>query len=124
MSAPDRDSVSQTKTFLLTSPYMKAREQSDTPVVLKVCGNVFALYVNGITTQRLERFAELLDSASLKVLADYIPREFDGNQQYSIADETEPADCRLNGSGPHLWLMKKSPLDSDSEMRFVFSWVR
>lgn len=93
-------SVSQTKTFLLTSPCMKTRGQSDAPVVLKVCGNVCALYVNGTTTQRLERFAELLDSASLKVLADYVPREFDSNQQYSIVGETEPAECRLSGSGP------------------------
>lgn len=103
---------------------MKPRGQLDTPVVLKVCGNVCTLYVNGTTTQRLERFTELLDSTSLKVLADYIPREFDGNQQYSIVGETEPAECRLSGSGPHLWLMKNSPLDSNSEMRFVFSWVR
>lgn len=103
---------------------METRGQSDMPVVLKVCGNVCTLYVNGITTQRLERFAELLDSASLKVLADYVPREFDGEQQYGIANETEPAGCRLDGMGPHLWLMKNSPLDSNSEMRFVFSWVR
>ena len=118
------DSVSQTKTFLLTSPCMETRGQSDAPVVLKACGNVCTLYVNGTTTQRLERFVELLDSASLKVLADYIPREFDGEQQYGIANETEPAGCRLDGIGPHLWLMKNSPLDSNSEMRFVFSWVR
>ena len=94
------------------------------PVVLKVCGNVCTLYVNGMTTQHLERFAELLDSASLKVLADYVPREFDSEQQYGIAGETESAGCRLNGAGPHLWLIKNSPLDSNSEMRFVFSWVR
>lgn len=118
------DSVSQTKTFSFTSPYMETRGQSDTPVTLKVCGNVCTLYVNGTTTQRLGRFAELLDSASLKVLADYVPREFDADQQYGIANETEPAGCRLNGMGPHLWLTKNSPLDSNSEMRFVFSWVR
>ena len=103
---------------------MKARGNSSAPVMLKVCGNVCTLHVNGMTTQRLGRFAELLDSASLKVLADYIPPDFDGEQQYGIANETEPAGCRLNGIGPHLWLMRNSPLDSDSEMRFVFSWVR
>ena len=47
---------------------MKTRGNSDTPVVLKVCGNVCTLYVNGMTTQYIENYAELLDSASLKVL--------------------------------------------------------
>lgn len=103
---------------------MKARGNSSAPVMFKVCGNVCTLYVNGMTTQRLERFADLLDSASLKVLADYVPPDFDSEQQYGIANETELAGCRLNGVGPRLWFIRNSPLDSDSEMRFVFSWVR
>lgn len=103
---------------------MKARGNSSAPVMFKVCGNVCTLYVNGMTTQRLERFADLLDSASLKVLADYVPPDFDSEQQYGIANETELAGCRLNGVGPHLWFIRNSPLDSDSEMRFAFSWVR
>ena len=103
---------------------MKTRGNSDAPVVLKVCGNACTLYVNGITTQYIENYAELLDSASLKVLADYIPTEFDSEQQRNIIGETKPVGCRLAGSGPNLWLSKDSTLAPDSEMRFVFSWVR
>ena len=118
------DFASQTKTFLLTSPCMRSRGNSDTPVVLKVCGNVCTLYVNGMTTKNIENYAELLDSASLNVLSDYIPREFDSEQQRNVVGETKPVGCRLTGSGPHLWLSKDSTLGKDSEMRFVFSWVR
>lgn len=103
---------------------MKTRGNSAAPVVLKVCGNVCTLYVNGMTTQYIENYAELLDSASLKVLADYIPTEFDSEQQRNIIGETKPVGCRLAGSGPNLWLSKDSTLAPDSEMRFVFSWVR
>lgn len=118
------DFVSQTKTFLLTSPCMRSRGNSDTPVVLKVCGNVCTLYVNGMTTKNIENYAALLDSTSLKVLSDYIPREFDSEQQRNVVGETKPVGCRLTGSGPNLWLSKDSTLGKDSEMRFVFSWVR
>ena len=118
------ESVSQTKTFLFASPCMKTRGNSAAPVVLKVCGNACTLYVNGMTTRNIENYAELLDSASLKVLKDYIPTEFDSEQQRNIIGETKPVGCRLAGSGPNLWLSKDSTLSQDSEMRFVFSWVR
>lgn len=114
----------QTKTFNFNSPCMKSRGNSEAPVVLKVCGNVCTLYVNGMTTQKIENYAALLDSASLNVLADYIPTEFDSEQQRNIIGETKPVGCRLSGSGPNLWLSKDSMLAPDSEMRFVFSWVR
>lgn len=117
------DFVSQTKTFLLTSPCMRSRGNSDTPVVLKVCGNACTLYVNGMTTKNIENFAELLDSASLRVLSDHIPKEFDSEQYRNVPSETKPVGCRLTGSGPHLWLVKDSTLGKDSEMRYVFSWV-
>ena len=102
---------------------MKTHGNSAAPVVLKVCGNVCTLYINGTTTNYIENYAELLDSASLKVLADYVPTEFDSEQQRNIIGETKPVGCRLAGSGPNLWLSKDSMLGPDSEMRFVFSWV-
>lgn len=119
------DSVSQTKTFYLSSPCMTARGNSKAPVQLNVCGNFCALYVNAITTRTITEFTELADSDGLAKIGEYLPVEFDSEQQRNIRGENKPVGCRLcGGSDPHLWLIKDTGLEDGSEMRFVFTWVR
>ena len=120
-----RDSVSQTKTFYLSSPCMTTRGNSKAPVQLNVCGNFCALYINAITTRTITEFTELVDSDGLAKIGEYLPVEFDSEQQRNIKGENKPVGCRLcGGSDPHLWLIKDTNLGDGSEMRFVFTWVR
>ena len=120
-----RDSVSQTKTFYLSSPCMTTRGNSKAPVQLNVCGNFCALYINAITTRTINEFTELVDSDGLAKIGEYLPVEFDSEQQRNIRGENKPVGCRLcGGSDPHLWLIKDTNLGDESEMRFVFTWVR
>lgn len=119
------ESVSQTKTFLLASPCMKTRGNSDAPVVLKVCGNVCTLYVNGMTTRAISGFTELVDSDGLAKIGEYLPVEFDSEQQRNVINETKPVGCRLcGGADANLWLIHDSTISEDTEMRFAFTWVR
>ena len=119
------DSVSQTKTFCLSSPCMTTRGNSKAPVQLNVCGNFCALYINAITTRTITEFTELVDSDGLAKIGEYLPVEFDSEQQRNIKGENKPVGCRLcGGSDPHLWLIKDTNLGDRSEMRFVFTWVR
>lgn len=119
------DSVSQTKTFYLSSPCMTTRGNSKAPVQLNVCGNFCALYINAITTRTITEFTELVDSDGLAKIGEYLPVEFDSEQQRNIRGENKPVGCRLcGGSDPHLWLIKDTNLEGRSEMRFVFTWVR
>ena len=119
------DSVSQTKTFYFNSPCMTARGSSKAPVQLNVCGNVCTLYVNGVTTRTINEYTELVDSDGLAKIGEYLPAEFDCEQQRNIKGENKPVGCRLcGGSDTHLWLIKDSNLGDGSEMRFVFTWVR
>lgn len=119
------DSVSQTKTFYFDSPCMTTRGSSKAPVQLNVCGNFCALYINAITTRTLSEFTELVDSDGLAKIGEYLPVEFDSEQQRNIKGENKPVGCRLcGGSDPHLWLIKDTNLGDGSEMRFVFTWVR
>lgn len=104
---------------------MKTRGNSDTPVVLKVCGNVCTLYVNGMTTRAISGFTELVDSDGLAKIGEYLPVEFDGEQQRNVINETKPVGCRLcGGSDAHLWMIRDSTISEDTEMRFAFTWVR
>lgn len=120
-----QDSVSQTKTFYFDSPCMQSRGNSKAPVQLNVCGNFCALYVNGLTTRIINEFTELVDSDGLAKIGEYLPVEFDSEQQRNIRGENKPVGCRLcGGSDPHLWLIKDTNLGDGSEMRFVFTWVR
>ena len=119
------DSVSQTKTFYLSSPCMTTRGNSKAPVQLNVCGNFCALYVNGVTTRTIGNYTELVDSDGLRTIGKYLPTEFDSEQQRNVMNETKPVGCRLcGGSDPHLWMIRDSSISEDSEMRFVFTWVR
>lgn len=119
------DSVSQTKTFYLSSPCMTTRGSFKAPVQLNVCGNFCALYINAITTRTISEFTELVDSDGLAKIGEYLPVEFDSEQQRNIRGENKPVGCRLcGGSDPHLWLIKDTNLGDGSEMRFVFTWVR
>ena len=121
------DSVSQTKTFYLNSPCMKARGNSKAPVQLNIFGNVCALYVNGLTTRTLYPNDELLGTAALAQIGEYLPGYFDSEQQRRLLDKTGErfVGCRLyGGSDPHLCMSKDELLGSESEMRFVFTWVR
>lgn len=119
------DSVSQTKTFYLNSPCMVPRINAEAPVQLNVCGNVCTLYINAVTTRFISDYTELVDSDGLKKIGEYLPLEFDSEQQRNIKGENKPVACRLcGGSDPHLWLIKDSQLGDGSEMRFVFTWVR
>ena len=119
------DSVSQTKTFYLSSPCMTTRGNSKAPVQLNVCGNFCAFYINAITTRTITEFTELVDSDGLAKIGEYLPVEFDSEQQRNIKGENKPVGCRLcGGSDPHLWLIKDTNLGDGSEMRFVFTWVR
>lgn len=119
------DSVSQTKTFYLSSPCMTTRGNSKAPVQLNVCGNFCALYINAITTRTITEFTELVDSDGLAKIGEYLPVEFDSEQQRNIKGENKPVGCRLcGGADPHLWLIKDTNLGDGSEMRFVFTWVR
>lgn len=121
------ESVQQAKTFLLTSPCLKARGNSDAPAMLKVCGNVCTLFVNGLTTRTLYPNDELLNSEALAQIGEYLPDYFDSEQQRKSADKSGErfVGCRLyGGSDPHLQMIKDELLGSDSEMRFVFTWVR
>ena len=120
-----QDSVSQTKTFYFSSPCMTTRGDSKAPVQLNVCGNFCALYINAITTRTITEFTELVDSDGLAKIGEYLPVEFDSEQQRNIKGENKPVGCRLcGGSDPHLWLIKDTNLGDGSEMRFVFTWVR
>ena len=104
---------------------MKARGNSKAPVQLSIFGNVCTLYINAITTRFLSDYAELVDPDGLKKIGEYLPSEFDSEQQRNIKGENKPVACRLcGGSDPHLWLIKDSQLGDGSEMRFVFTWVR
>ena len=121
------DSVSQTKTFYFDSPCMTARGNSKTPVQLNVFGNVCTLYVNGLTTRTLYPNDELLSTDALAQIGKYLPDVFDGEQQRKSLDKTGErfVGCRLyGGSDPHLQMSKDELLGSESEMRFVFTWVR
>lgn len=119
------DSAPQTKTFYLSSQCMTARGNSKAPVQLNVCGNFCALYVNAITTRVISEFTELVDSDSLAKIGEYLPADFDSEQQRNITGENKPVGCRLcGGSDTHLWLIKDTNLGDGSEMRFVFTWVR
>ena len=119
------DSVSQTKTFYLNSPCMATRGNSKAPVQLNVCGNVCTLYINAVTTRTITEFTELADSDGLAKIGEYLPVEFDSEQQRNIKGENKPVGCRLcGGSDPHLWMIKDTNLGDGSEMRFVFTWVR
>lgn len=104
---------------------MKIRTNIKAPAQLNVCGNVCTLYVNGVTTRTINEYTELVDSDGLAKIGEYLPAEFDCEQQRNIKGENKPVGCRLcGGSDPHLWLIKDSNLGDGSEMRFVFTWVR
>lgn len=104
---------------------MTTRGSSKAPVQLNVCGNFCALYINAITTRTINEFTELVDSDGLAKIGEYLPVEFDSEQQRNIRGENKPVGCRLcGGSDPHLWLIKDTNLGDGSEMRFVFTWVR
>ena len=121
------DSVSQTKTLYFESPCMKARGNSKAPVQLSIFGNVCTLYVNGLTTRTLYPSDELLGTDALTQIGEYLPAWFDGEQQRRSVDKTGErfVGCRLcGGSDPHLQMSKDELLGGDSEMRFVFTWVR
>ena len=104
---------------------MTARGNSKAPVQLNVFGNVCTLYINAVTTRFISDYTELVDSDGLAKIGEYLPAEFDSEQQRNIKGENKPVACRLcGGSDPHLWLIKDSQLGDGSEMRFVFTWVR
>ena len=103
---------------------MVPRINTEAPVQLNVCGNVCTLYINAVTTRFISDYTELVDSDGLKKIGEYLPLEFDSEQQRNIKGENKPVACRLcGGSDPHLWLIKDSQLGDGSEMRFVFTWV-
>ena len=97
-----------------------------TAPVSNVCGNFCALYINAITTRTINEFTDVaVDSDGLAKIGEYLPVEFDSEQQRNIRGENKPVGCRLcGGSDPHLWLIKDTNLGDESEMRFVFTWVR
>lgn len=98
---------------------------SKAPVQLNVCGNVCTLYINAVTTRTINEFTELVDSDGLAKISEYLPVEFDSEQQRNIKGENKPVGCRLcGGSDAHLWLIKDTNLGDGSEMRFSFTWVR
>lgn len=104
---------------------MTTRGNSKAPVQLNVCGNFCALYINAITTRTITEFTELVDSDGLAKIGEYLPVEFDSEQQRNIKGENKPVGCRLcGGSDAHLWLIKDTNLGDGSEMRFSFTWVR
>ena len=118
------DSVSQTKTFYLSSPCMTTRGNSKAPVQLNVCGNICTLFVNGMTTRTIRNFTELVDSDGLVTIGEYLSPEFDSEQQRNTTDNTGVVGCRLcGGSDAHLWLVKDF-IEAGSEIRFVFTWAR
>lgn len=121
------DSVSQTKTFYFNSPCMTAHGSAKAPVQLNVFGNVCTLYVNGITTRTLYPNDEFLGADALAQIGEYLPDGFDSEQQRKAVDKTGErfVGCRLHGgSDPHLQMIKDELIGSESEMRFVFTWVR
>ena len=104
---------------------MTTRGNSKAPVQLNVCGNFCALCINAITTRTINEFTELVDSDGLAKIGEYLPVEFDSEQQRNIRGENKPVGCRLcGGSDPHLWMIKDTNLGDGSEMRFSFTWVR
>ena len=106
---------------------MTARGSSKAPVQLNVFGNVCTLFVNGLTTRTLYPNDELLRADALSQIGEYLPVCFDSEQQRkSLGTSGERfVGCRLRGgSDPHLQMSKDELLDSNSDMRFVFTWVR
>ena len=106
---------------------MTPRGSSKAPVQLNVFGNVCTLYVNGLTTRTLYPNDELLGTAALAQIGEYLPDYFDGEQQRRSLDKSGErfVGCRLyGGSDPHLQMSKDELLGDNSEMRFVFTWVR
>ena len=106
---------------------MVASGNSKAPVQLNVFGNVCTLYVNGITTRTLYPNDEFLGADALTQISEYLPTEFDSEQQRKALDKTGErfVGCRLHGgSDPHLQMSKDELIGSESEMRFVFTWVR
>lgn len=106
---------------------MTAKGNSKAPVQLYVFGNVCTLFVNGITTRTLYPNDEFLGADALTQIGEYLPGEFDSEQQRKAVDKTGErfVGCRLRGgSDPHLQMIKDELVGSDSEMRFVFTWVR
>ena len=71
------ESVFNTQTFYLNSPCMTPRAGCKAPVQLNVFGNVCALYINGMTTRKINKFTELVDSNGLAKIGEYLPAEFD-----------------------------------------------
>ena len=106
---------------------MVASGNSKAPVQLNVFGNVCTLYVNGITTRTLYPNDEFLGADALTQIGEYLPTEFDSEQQRKALNKTGErfVGCRLHGgSDPHLQMSKDELIGSESEMRFVFTWVR
>ena len=106
---------------------MTAHGSAKAPVQLNVFGNVCTLYVNGITTRTLYPNDEFLGADTLAQIGEYLPDGFDSEQQRKAVDKTGErfVGCRLHGgSDPHLQMIKDELIGSESEMRFVFTWVR
>lgn len=106
---------------------MTAHGSAKAPVQLNVCGNVCTLYVNGLTTRTLYPNNEFLGADALAQIGEYLPGEFDSEQQRKAVDPSGErfVGCRLyGGSNPHLQMIKDELIGSESEMRFVFTWVR
>lgn len=106
---------------------MTARGNSKAPVQLSIFGNVCTLYVNGLTTRTLYPNDELLSAVALAQIGEYLPGCFDSEQQRRSVDKSGErfVGCRLyRGSDPHLQMSKDELLGDNSEMRFIFTWVR
>ena len=71
---------------------MTARGSSKAPVQLNVCGNVCTLYINGITTRTLYPNDEFLGADALAQIGEYLPVEFDSEQQRKALDKTGERD--------------------------------
>ena len=78
-------------------------------------------YAHYLPAKRKRRRANTCEGYASALRLHVIPR-FGAMEMEAITHEAIQE--WVDGSDPHLWLIKDTNLGDESEMRFVFTWVR